>query len=387
MRLFYSILIFCILPAEQVHAQITISKDTVLRVTFRLYSPDLPDSTNVFITGSLPGLGNWNPSAIRMIPEGRHTWMINTIAPNPSSIEYKFTLGSWDREAVDADGNPYPNFVLNAVTDTAARINILYWGHGSRPKKLTGKITGQVKYFRQVKNQGLLPRDIIVWLPPGYKKNKKERYPVLYMQDGQNIIDPATSAFGTDWGVDEACDSLIKNKIIEPLIVVGIYNTRDRSLEYTPGDTGDSYMHFVVSQAKPMIDRSFRTLSDRDHTLAGGSSAGALVSFMLAWEYPDIFSYALCFSPAFKILQINYVNVVRQTDDVPTGTFFYIYNGGVGLDSELQPGVDEMLAALKGKGYREGVDYFYVNDPAGRHTESDWAKEFPRAIVRCLESK
>ena len=357
------------------------------RVTFLLYSPDLSDTARIYITGSLLDLGLWNPSKVPMHPKGNHTWSKKIEVNDTVSIEYKFTRGSWNTEAVDDNGKPFQNFILNVLSDTTVKINILFWRKGDNKRVLTGGITGSVKYHRQVEGIGLLPRDVIVWLPPGYEKNKKHHYPVLYMQDGQNIIDPSTSAFGNDWRIDESCDSLIRNKIIGPLIVVGVYNSVDRSLEYTPGDLGDAYMRFVVNRLKPLIDSSYRTLRDREYTFTGGSSAGGLISFMLAWEYPDIFSRAICMSPAFRIMNIDYVIEVKETDYPPVNSFFYIYNGGVGLDSQLQPGVDAMLSALKGKHLIQGRDFIYVKDPSGKHSEPDWARHFPEAIIRCMAGK
>ena len=144
-------------------------------------------------------------------------------------------------------------------------------------------------------------------------------------------------------------------------------------------------MKLVTETIKPMIDKAYRTKPGRETTYTGGSSAGGLISFMLAWEYPNIFSGALCMSPAFKIATIDYVSPVENsTKKKPV--FFYIDNGGVDLESRLQPGVDEMLVALKSKGYREGKDFVFVSDPNARHFEAAWAKRFP-AAVKLLLSK
>ncbi len=358
-----------------------------VNVTFYMNSPALDNNDTVYITGSIPQLGSWDPSRIRMNHTGDHQWGKTISVIRPMYLEYKFTRGSWEREAADANGQPLQNFYMNVLCDTVMRNNILFWKNGPADKKVHGQITGTVEYLRNVEGEGLLPRDVIIWLPPGYKENRKERYPVLYMQDGQNIIDPATSAFGTDWGVDEACDSMIMNRSLEPLIIVGIYNTADRSLEYTPGDTGDQYMKFIVMRLKPIIDSSYRTLPDREHTYVAGSSAGALISFMLAWQYPDVFSAAICFSPAFKIFHIDYVKYVEQSRHAPIQDFFYFYNGGIGLDAQLQPGVDDMIAALRLQGYREGWDYMFISDENGRHSEIYWAKQFPRAIRMVVERR
>jgi predicted alpha/beta superfamily hydrolase len=316
--------------------------------------------------------------------EGSHQWSLKLRLTKPISIEYKFTLGSWDREAVNANGQPLQNFNLRVKSDTTVKHDILFWKSGNSKKIINGQITGTVRYHRQVNGIGIEPRDVIVWLPPGYDKDKKKRYPVLYMQDGQNIIDPATSAFGVDWRLDESSDSLIRNKIIEPYIIVGIYNTSNRTKEYTPGEVGSAYMKFIVTKVKPLIDSVYRTKPERKNTIAGGSSAGGLISFMLAWEYPSVFSKAICMSPAFKIMDIDYVSIVLNTKE-KKDVFFYIDNGGVGLESQLQPGIDAMVSALKQKGYAEGKGYSYLVAPNAKHNEADWAKRFPRAVEACLK--
>jgi predicted alpha/beta superfamily hydrolase len=238
-----------------------------------------------------------------------------------------------------------------------------------------------------LKGAGLQDRDLVVWLPPDYDADKTRRYPVIYMHDGQNIFDPVTSAFGVDWSIDETADDLIKKKSIEPVIVVGIYNTSDRMKEYTPGEKGTAYMNFIVEVVKPLIDSTYRTRPDRKHTIVGGSSAGGIISFMLVWEHPDVFSKAICMSPAFKSLSPggwDYTRVVRSSNGQKKPIFLYIDNGGIGLDSQLQPGIDEMLTALKTKGYAEGKDFLFLPDPTAKHFEADWAKRFPNALVVVL---
>ncbi|MCK7520815.1 MAG: alpha/beta hydrolase-fold protein [Ignavibacteriales bacterium] len=151
-----------------------------------------------------------------------------------------------------------------------------------------------------------------MWLPPSYELNLEKRYPVLYMHDGQNVFDPATSSFGYDWRADEVADSLINAETINEIIIVGIYNTTDRGFEYSYSPLGYKYMDFVVSKLKPFIDSEYRTLPDAENTAVAGSSLGALITFMLSWNYPDVFSKAACFSSALKIQDLNYVDTVSQ---------------------------------------------------------------------------
>lgn len=378
-----SFLKYFILPGLIIASLSSLGQSQTATITFIMTSTDLPDTTKVFITGSHQQLGNWNPSRVMMQSAGNHTWTKKISVNAPVSLEYKFTLGSWGRQPADVNGNEYHNFDVSIHADTTVNHSIFYWTTEQRDKVIKGKITGTVTYHKQLKGEGIAPRDIIVWLPPGYAVNNGKRYPVVYMHDGQNIVDPATSSFGVDWQIDETSDSLIQNKITEPYIVVGIYNTVDRTKEYTPGDKGTAYMKFIVHTLKPMIDAAYRTMPDRKHTIAGGSSAGGIISFMMVWEYPQVFSKAICMSPAFKIQDVDYVKTVIDSKR-RKNVYFYIDNGGVGLESELQPGIDDMMTALKQKGYKEGKDYFYYIDPKAKHSESDWAMRFPGAVKRCL---
>lgn len=380
---FYALFALFLLFAINVQAQ----DATSVHVTFVLNSPDLASDSQVYITGSIDQLGNWNPGLVKMDYKGDHTWTKEITLSKPAAIEYKYTLGSWEREGADAKGAPLSNFQANIQKDATIEDSVLFWTKGPRQRVNQGQITGMVRYHRAMKGEGLKDRDVIVWLPPDYEVNKQERYSVIYMQDGQNIIDPATSSFGVDWQVDETVDRLIKSKTIKPVIVVGIYNTSDRMKEYVPGEKGTAYMNFVVNRLKHFIDSTYRTKPDRADTIVGGSSAGGIISFMLVWEHPDVFSKAICMSPAFKIGSIDYVKVVQQSKTKRKGVFFYIDNGGVGLETQLQPGVDEMIAALKAKGYKEGKDFVYVHDPTAKHFEADWAKRFPNALMLSLSKR
>ncbi|HET6978865.1 MAG TPA: alpha/beta hydrolase-fold protein [Pyrinomonadaceae bacterium] len=354
-----------------------------IRITFILTSPDLPNDTPVYITGSVEQLGSWNPGKVKMDSQGNHTWTKEITIDGPLSIEYKYTLGTWEREGAQADGSPLSNFIVDASQDKTIKDSVLFWTKGPRQRVNYGQITGTVRYHRGLKGAGLQDRDLIVWLPPGYETDKRRRYPVVYMHDGQNIIDPATSAFGVDWSIDETATDLINKRVIVPVIVVGIYNTSDRMKEYTPGNKGTAYMNFVVNTVKPLIDSTYRTKPDRKNTIVGGSSAGGIISFMLAWEHSDVFSKAICMSPAFRSLSPggwDYTLTVQRSPRPTNPIFLYLDNGALGLDSQLQPGIDAMLAALKSKGYIDGRDFLFLLDPTAKHSEADWAKRFPNAL-------
>lgn len=347
------------------------------KVKFVVTAPGLSDSSSVFITGSVPQLGNWNPSKVPLAKLNKSNWVREFYFIKGTKIAYKITLGSWANEALNKDGRVPGNSELSIERDTTITAEVLKWGKAGKPDALNGKITGTAEYIRGLKGKGIKQRDVVIWLPPSYSKDKNKRYPVLYMQDGQNLFDPATSSFGTDWQLDEAADTLIRNRSIKGLIIVGIYNTSDRNSEYRDNTRGKSYMNFVVHYLKPLIDKKYRTLPGRNNTSVGGSSLGGLVSFMLAWEYPNVFSGAACLSPAFDIEDIDYVKVVKTYKGKKKKIKFYIDCGTAALDKRLMPGTEEMVHALEAKGFKDGKDLFFFRAEGAEHNEAAWSKRNP----------
>lgn len=353
---------------------------TEVSITFEVFTKDLNADEAVYITGNDNLLGNWQPEAVSLDEVVKSKWVKNFSFPRGKKLEFKFTRGSWIKEAVNDDGTIPSNYSFIVWSDTTISLKINLWADQVE-RKIEGQITGFVEYHRNFSGSGIKARDIVVWLPPEYSSESDRRYPVLYMHDGQNIVDPSTSSFQVDWQIDEAADSLIKQKLIEPLIIVGIYNTPQRNNEYSENDTGYAYMNFIVDSLKPFIDRNYRTKPDRQNTANGGGSLGGLISFILAWDYSKIFSKAFCFSPAFKIDRYNFVDNVLSYSGKKKKINLFICNGDDELDTRLQTGVDEMLNALTKKGYKERTDFYYVKAKNSQHGERDWSKNIPRALI------
>lgn len=350
-----------------------------VNVKLEVVSPPLDDSVKVYVAGNSEVLGNWKPDQVMLDNVGSKTWSKNFQVPKGFRMEYKFTKGSWDTEALGSDSSVPQNSVLVADKDTVVVVTIMNW----RDKfnfVVKGQITGKVEFHKNFVIDKLKPRDIFVWLPPNYETEKERRFPVLYMHDGQNLVDPRTSNTFIDWQVDETADSLIRNGEMESIIIVGINNTSDRAEEYNKTRLGELYMKLIVDHIKPFVDKNYRTLPDRLNTAVGGSSMGGLISFILAWDYPIVFSKAACFSPAFKFRDFNYVKEVEKYSGKKKNLMFYIDNGGVGLESVLQPGIDEMITALKNKGYTENKDFFLFIDKDAEHNEAAWAKRMWRPL-------
>ncbi len=174
-----------------------------------------------------------------------------------------------------------------------------------QPHTLTGDIRFHNGFHSNILNND---RDVVVYLPPGYESHKDKRYSVFYLHDGQNLFDGATSFIpGQEWRADETAQSLIAAGKVEPLIIVGIYNTgKDRIEEYTPaadtkykiGGKADLYGRLLVEELKPFIDTNYRTLKDARHTGLGGSSLGGLVSLYVGLKYPEVFGRLAVVSPS-----------------------------------------------------------------------------------------
>lgn len=348
-------------------------------VKFILNASNMGTDSLVFISGNHPLLGNWDPAKVPLNKVDTNMFSLSLFFDDGENLEYKFTLGNWGKEAVFEAGIIPPNLNLKVKSDTTLQINVPYWSHQFE-SKLQGQVTGIVERISGLGGDKLPARDLLVWLPPNYYEDTTAYFPVLYMHDGQNLFDPSSSTFGIDWQIDETADSLIRQGIIEPIIIVGIEHTPLRMSEYTYNDTGRLYIDYVANTVKPLIDRKFRTLPGREHTATGGSSAGGLISFILVWEYDHIFSKAVCLSPAFKINQIDFVKEVQNYDGEKKQVSVYIDNGGVGIDNRLQPGINEMLDVLDSKGYIEGEDYFWFFDEDAEHSERAWAKRIWRPL-------
>lgn len=241
------------------------------------------------------------------------------------------------------------------------------------------EIIGKVEYHKEFASSILNnKRDIIVWLPIGYnpQKNPNKKYPVLYMHDGQNIMDPKTAYVGKDWRVDETVMKLIKQKKIKEIIVVGIYNTPDRLDEYSWSEKGQNYLKFIVTELKPFIDSSYKTLSDKDNTAIMGSSMGGLISFYAAWHYPNIFTMAGCMSSSFYYNNDKSLKLVQSYRGKKKQVKFYIDHGEDGLIRG-----QKMFCLLTQKGYVLGqdIDYFYA--PGAEHNEKEWAARLERPLI------
>ncbi len=223
-------------------------------------------------------------------------------------------------------------------------------------------------------------RDVLVYLPPGYDAAARRRYPVLYLQDGQNLFDGRTSYVrGSSWMVGETADRLIEAGEIEPLIIVGVYNAgKHRLEEYTPtrdpvygGGKANRYERLLIEDLKPWVDRAYRTLDGPEHTGIGGSSLGGLVSLYLGLRRPDVFGRLAVLSPSVWWHRRSILSFVSKANPVPRPRIWLDMGtdeGPAGLRNS-----DQLEQTLLQRGWREGQDLLYMRVQGGRHDEAAWS--------------
>ena len=262
-------------------------------------------------------------------------------------------------------------------------------GHTAAPKKIATDhpddavehtLTGDIRRHESFHSDHLEhDRTILVYLPPDYDEKSAARYPVLYLHDGQNVFDRATS-FGEEWQVDETAEALIRAGRIEPVIVVGIYNTgRHRLDEYTPtlrediggGGHADDYGRMLVMELKPFIDRTYKTLPGMENTAMGGSSLGGLLTMHLGLRYATVFGKLAVISPS---IWWDERVILREVEALPKKLPERIWlDAGTAEGPEVIPDARALRDALVAKGWVLDVDLKYLEAEGARHDERSWS--------------
>lgn len=401
--------------------------DGLRTVTIRATVPE--GSGQVFLAGSLPELGPWRADGAAMQGSDRER-TITLRVPRGTAFEYKITLGSWDREGLGPSGTVMPNSRIDVDGDETATITIVDWKHDVNEyvgDPAGAGVIGELRYWRDVASPLLQhPRHVSIYLPPQYAANPVARFPVIYAHDGQNLFDPRIANTGVDWGVDEAMQALVAEGAIEPAIVIGIWSTPDRRIEYAPAGVldlmsdemkaaaaeefpedlrvGDAYLRFIVEELKPRIDREFRTRPGRDSTFLMGSSMGALISVYGMAEYPQVFGGAAGLSMHWPT-GISERNIIERQETwrpaivtayrryfenrrlEPATHLMWVDHGTGFLDHLYVPYQEAMLPVLRGLGYAEGETLEARVYPGANHNETAWRARLREPLTFLLQAR
>jgi enterochelin esterase-like enzyme len=224
-------------------------------------------------------------------------------------------------------------------------------------------------------------RDLIAYLPPGYQDQPQRQLPVLYLHDGQNLFDGATSFIpGMDWHVGQTADEWIQNGRVEPLIIVGIYNAGKQRLgEYTPtrvprlgGGGANRYAKFLLEEVRPFVQSQYRVQEGAENTGIGGSSLGGLVSLYLGLRKPRVFGKIAALSPS---VWWNERVILRFAAAAPVRPLPRIWlDIGTREGPRIVDDVERFRDVLIGKGWQLGRDLHYERVEGAVHNEAAWAQ-------------
>ena len=338
------------------------------------------DARPVFLTGSFNG---WvtKDEQFRMekLGDGRYSYTFKE-KPGAEILEYKYIKGGWESEELDSDGFPPMNRRVAMPKDKVQDI-VPRW-----KKHTAGYDPAFYPDIRIVAKQFSIPqlrrrRRVSVLLPWNYSQTDK-RYPVLYLQDGQNLFESG-APFGT-WGVDKQLARMAEAGHGEFIVVAIDHGGKERINEYLPYDSekwgqglGRDYARFLAETLKPYIDKQFRTLPDRENTAIGGSSMGGLISIYAGVMFPDTYSKFMIFSPSLWVSQHIYREPLRFHHLSPTRIYFY---AGEKESRTIAPGARKFKQIIEERGFDPGKVQFRLEiDPHGEHNEGRWGLEFPKA--------
>ncbi len=369
----FLVAMLCAFQALSASAQLTIVLSSVPANT--------PPDATIYVAGNFNG---WDPGH----PDYAltHTGSIYhlTFSPPTGTLEFKFTRGSWATVEGTSEGGFLPNrtYVYGGGVDTLVT-TIAGW------EDLGGSTSTAADNVMVLTDSFYIPqldryRRVWLYLPPDYDSSDKH-YPVLYMQDGQNVFDQATS-FAGEWQVDETLNQLFAQG--DPgCIVVAVDNGGALRLsEYSPwfneqyqaGGEGEAMADFFALTLKPWIDAHYRTLPDRDHTGIMGSSLGGLISLYAFLKHQDVFGRVGSFSPAYWFNPEIYDYALQQGRQAPAR--IYTLAGGE-EDPGITQGAGTMHQRLQQAGFAEGDELYYDIVPGGHHNEAFWAQEFGDAYL------
>ncbi len=349
------------------------------------FSVELQTSTEderpVYICGNF---NNWNPGdpdyLMKKTGRGRYYLEFPKNKRLPSPIKYKYVRGDWSNVELDKNGNSTNNRVLNDPTGHIVN-SVARWQEDG-----LSYLNDHLPNIRVISENFEIPqliktRRIAALLPHDYD-NSDQHYPVLYLQDGQNLFDDY-APYGS-WGVDKQL-ALLSGKGIGNIIIIAIDHAKEERIEeFTPsyntrlgrGD-GKKYVRFLADTLKPFIDRHFRTKPERAHTGIGGSSMGGLISIYAGMMYPEVYSKLMIFSPALWVapnIRFNFMQLHEFLD-----TRIYLYAGGAESENMI-PNVKRFKEEVEKSKKEANLEFQFSIDPEGHHNEARWGEEFPKAV-------
>ena len=375
-------------------------KKSDVSVEFVIFTPnDDSEADSIYCSMSID---NWPVGGrpINRIAPGIYSQTIKV--PDFSKLKYKFLREqNWETVEQTNKGGDVRNRRLSVDSSAIKRLTIVHvvdsWADISpqdnnriefpSPEDRSAEThTGEIRVHRQIHSAALRNRrDVFVWLPPGYDKDSTRRYPVLYMLDGQNVFNEATSFKGDEWQADETATRLLEQGLIEPLIIVAVCHSPNRTIEHTPlfeepaNSRVDDFLGFLTDQIKPLIDREYRTRIEPESNVLVGSSYGGLFSLYAACHAKAHFGGYGVVSPSFQIEKGRIVeHVAEHVPDTKTRWWIEL-SASSGLERMRSSSNGQLATAhrlrdsLNAAGFDPTDNLHYLEIEGAFHDEEAWA--------------
>ena len=349
-------------------------------ITFELETP-LDSEEPIYLAGNFNA---WNANdekyRLNKVGRGKYYFVLDNYPSGMDILEYKYVMGNWHQEELNFSGHVISNRKVRWSEKMVKDYVPMWRKHKAMfnefylPEKIT--IAEDFEIPQLIKT-----RRITALVPHDYRHNDKH-YPVIYLQDGQNLFDDF-APFG-NWGIDKKLAMLAERGQGDIIIVAIDHAEEERIEEFTPSHKtklgkgeGKKYVRFMADTLKPYVDKHFRTLPDRQNTGIGGSSMGALISIYAGIMYPEVYSRLMLFSPSLWVDPNIYFNLTQFLG--PLDLKIYMYGGGK-EGSNMINNLNWLKETLNNQGRKEWVDFKLKIDPNGHHNEVKWGEEFPEAL-------
>lgn len=366
--------------AEQIESD-TIDKQIIEPHLTILLTTDEEDERPVYISGNF---NQWltQDKHFQMIKVGKglYHYQFSADFVYPDEMQYKFTRGDWSEVEIDQYGNRTENRSCK-IKQGIQKEHVAKWRRNWLPFKPT--FLPKVHLVSEEFEIPQLNKTRKVWalLPYDYE-DSTERYPVMYLQDAQNLFNEKAQ-YG-NWEIDKKLAVMAEYKIGKIIIIAVEHADNERILEFNVGNTvlgagqGKKYIRFLTDTLKPFVDSNFRTKPEREHTGIGGSSMGGLVSIFSGIMYPEVFGKLMIFSPSLWVvpkIKLSFLDM-EEADD----TRIYLYAGGDESATMIDHVKNFKKRLLKKDSLKDKMKIRLSINEQGKHNERYWSDEFPKAI-------
>ena len=356
-------------------------KQTIIKTGLHIIlTTDDDDARPVYIAGNF---NHWltqdKAFVMEKIGNGLYHYKFTHDFNYPEQLIYKFTKGDWSEVEIDENGNR----TLNRETGRHTGIqneHVSRWRKNWLPFK--PNFLPQVVLLSDEFEIPQLNKTRKIWalLPHDYDSST-ESYPVMYLQDAQNLFNEEAD-YG-NWEIDKKLAVMSEYKVGKIIIIAIEHAEEDRIKEYNVGKTvlgkgqGKKYMQFLTETLKPFVDANFRTKTDRHNTGIGGSSMGALISIFSGLRYPSIYGKLMIFSPSLWVKPDMKIKVANQND---WDTKIYLYAGGDESETMISHVKNFKERLIASEFVKDKMEINLSINKEGKHNELYWSDEFPKAI-------